>query len=130
MGSNHLYVFYNPKNPEPEDPNNPPPAEIDFEFAQKELAEHSGFSTEGLTAEQARVQEQVLEMLPMISEVNAVSEELNKYRHFELILLGAATQDDNETKVHGSKNSLKTPHKLFISNGRYVMSHNAPLALH
>ena len=52
-----------------------------------------------LNIKKARVQEQVLEMLPMISEVNAVSEELNKYRHFELILLGAATQDDNETKL-------------------------------
>ena len=125
MGSNHLYVFYNPKNPEPEDPNNPPPAEIDFEFAQKELAEHSGFSTEGLTAEQARVQEQVLEMLPMISEVNAVSEELNKYRHFELILLGAATQDDNETKVHGSKNSPENspPTRCWL----FINSSNTPI---
>merc|ERR1712235_5874 len=120
LGSNHLYVFYNPKNPEPEDPNNPPPAEIDFEFAQKELAEHSGFSTEGLTAEQARVQEQVLEMLPMISEVNAVSEELNKYRHFELILLGAATQDDNETKVVIQMKDLNTGNLWLWERGKFM----------
>ena len=52
LGSNHLYVFYNPKKPDPQDAENPPPEQIDWEFAQKELAEHSGFSTEGLTAEQ------------------------------------------------------------------------------
>ena len=61
---------------------------IDWDFAQRELAENSGFSSAGLNAEQARVQEHVLELLPMISEVNAVSEELNKYRLFELVLLG------------------------------------------
>ena len=120
LGSNHLYVFYNPKKPEPQDAENPPPENIDWEFAQKELAEHSGFSTEGLTAEQARVQERVLELLPMISEVNAVSDELNKYRHFELVLLGAATQDDNETKVVIQMKDLNTGNQWLWGRDKFV----------
>jgi len=120
LGSNHLYVFHNPTNPDPEDADKPPPDTIDWEFAQKELAEHSGFSTEGLSAEQARVQERVLELLPMISEVNAVSEELNKYRHFELVLLGAATQDDNETKVVIQMKDLNTGNLWLWERDKFV----------
>jgi len=42
--------------------------------------------------EQQIVQEQVLEILPMVSEVNAISEELDKYRSFEVVLLSAAAR--------------------------------------
>ena len=31
--------------------------------------------------DQQRAQEQVLELLPMVSEVNAISEELNKHKY-------------------------------------------------
>jgi len=47
-------------------------------------------------ADQQRAQEQVLELLPMISEVNAVSEELNKYRQFELVLISAGYQEEKD----------------------------------
>lgn len=42
LGSNHLYVFLNPLRPE----NTPDlPANISWEFAQKEIAHAQGFST-------------------------------------------------------------------------------------
>ena len=43
--------------------------------------------------EQQIAQEQVLEMLPMVTEVNAISEELNKHRVFEVVLISAAAQE-------------------------------------
>jgi len=43
------------------------------------------------------VQEQVLEILPMVSEVNAISEELEKYRSFEVVLLSAAARGNTTT---------------------------------
>lgn len=48
LGSNHLYVFVNPLNKKLADGV---PENIDWDFAQKELAENSGFSTlqSGLT---------------------------------------------------------------------------------
>merc|ERR1712212_1375911 len=58
--------------------------------------------------------------LPMISEVNAVSEELNKYRHFELVLLGAATQDDNETKVVIQMKDLNTGNLWLWERDKFV----------
>ena len=51
-------------------------------------------STKFLTvfSEQQLVQEQVIDLLPMVSEANAISEELNKYCQFEVVLISAAAQ--------------------------------------
>lgn len=38
------------------------------------------------STDQQRAQEQVLELLPMVSEVNAISEELNKHKYVKIIL--------------------------------------------
>ena len=71
FGSNHMYVFHNPKFPTTSDGS---PAEITWDFAQGEIAKAKGYSTgtEGLTRDQQRAQEQVLELLPLLGEVNAM----------------------------------------------------------
>ena len=46
--------------------------------------------------DQQIAQEQVLEILPMVSEVNAVSEELNKHKNFEVVLISAAAQEGGD----------------------------------
>ena len=43
--------------------------------------------------DQQIAQEQVLEILPMVSEVNAISEEINKQKSFEVVLISAAAQE-------------------------------------
>lgn len=43
-GSNHIYVFKNPKNPTAAEGT---PSSIDWEFAQKELAQAKGFTSIG-----------------------------------------------------------------------------------
>ncbi|OWF50134.1 Kinesin-like protein KLP6 [Mizuhopecten yessoensis] len=93
FGSNHMYVIMNPKRTDTADKNLP--NVIDWEFAQKEIAEIKGFATHslGLTKDQLIAQEQVLELLPMVSEVNAVSEELDKRKTFEVVLISAAAQE-------------------------------------
>ena len=52
------------------------PETVDWEFTNKEIAQAKGFSTSasgaGLSKEQAKAQEQVLELLPMVSEANAI----------------------------------------------------------
>ncbi|XP_067934246.1 kinesin-like protein KIF28 [Watersipora subatra] len=134
FGSNHLYVFINPKN---DDSADDLPKNITYEFAQKEIAQAKGFatgSTAGLTKEQQIVQEQVLEILPMVSEVNAISEELNKYRSFEVVLLSAAARgaansgsrgDDNTRVMVKMKNLLNSNTWLWergkFMNRRYIM---------
>ena len=47
------------------------------------------------------IQDQVLEMLPMVSETSAISEELNKYQTFDVVLMtvaGQGTTPGNGTK--------------------------------
>ncbi|XP_062501904.1 kinesin-like protein KIF28 isoform X2 [Corticium candelabrum] len=96
---NHMYVFMNPKNTSQVDEN--VPDEITWEFAQKEIAEAKGFQTKvstGLPRDQQIAQEQVIELLPLVSQVNAISEELNKHKAFEVIILSAAAQEGKGTK--------------------------------
>ncbi|XP_064640023.1 kinesin-like protein KIF28 isoform X2 [Lineus longissimus] len=96
FGSNHLYVF---KNPLKQDTGGADlPAEVDYEFAQKEIAQAKGFATgsgAGLSKEQQIAQEQILEILPMVTEVNAISEELDKHRTFEVVLISGAAQESS-----------------------------------
>jgi len=43
-------------------------------------------------------QEQVLDILPLVTEVNAISEELNKYQTFDVVLMTVAGHDGTTTK--------------------------------
>lgn len=54
-------------------------------------------------SEQQIAQEQILELLPMVTEVNAISEELDKQRTFEVVLLSAAAQEG----IYGSSKTAK-----------------------
>ena len=52
-------------------------------------------------ADRQIIQDQVLEILPMVSESNAISEELNKYQTFDVVLLtvsGQGTASGNGAK--------------------------------
>ena len=44
------------------------------------------------------MQEQVLDTLPLVSEMNAISEELNKYQKFDVVLMTVAGHDGTTTK--------------------------------
>ena len=53
--------------------------------------------------EQQQIQEEIIELLPAVTEVNAISDELNKHRLFEIILVPSIAFD-----VHSSKKSHAT----------------------
>lgn len=113
FGSNHMYVFMNPQKKG--EAASDLPSEITWEFAQKEIAQVKGFATgsAGLTKDQQIAQEQVLEILPMVSEVNAVSEELDKHKSFEVVLIAsAATEGTDLTNNQGTKVMVKMKNLL------------------
>lgn len=86
FGANHVYVYLNAVNENHEAKELP--LVITWEFAQKEIAKAKGYSLgNNLTTEQEELQEKILSLLPLLSEVNAISEELNKYRTFEIVLM-------------------------------------------
>ncbi|XP_076448715.1 kinesin-like protein KIF28 isoform X2 [Babylonia areolata] len=113
FGLNHLYVFVNPRKPQAPEGT---PQEITYEFAQKEIAQAKGFATgsgSALTREQQEVQEQILEILPMVSEVNAISEELDKHKSFEVVLISAAAQEgEGLGKAHDTQVMVKMKNLL------------------
>lgn len=122
FGSNHMYVYKNPQNPTVPEGT---PSSIDWEFAQKELAAAKGFSSfgsSGLSKDQQRAQDQILEMLPMINEVNAVSEELNKHKAFEIVLISGAAQEgtNKETKVMVKMKNLLNSNVWLWDRGKFI----------
>ncbi|CAH8618590.1 unnamed protein product [Schistosoma intercalatum] len=109
FGSHQLYIFHNPLSKEfaDESKSGMEPETIDWEFAQRELAQATGFeqfSNKPRKKEEAILQQQLLELLPMVNEVNAIADELNKQRTFEVILLPPTAQalkygESKRTKV-------------------------------
>lgn len=86
FGANHFYVFLNPNHQR--ETSSDIPSIITWEFAQKEIAQVKGYSLGNLlTIEQEQLQQKILNILPLLSEANAISEELNKYRVFEIVLM-------------------------------------------
>jgi len=122
FGSNHMYYFVNPLNQEKSDGT---PDKVDWDFAQKEIAQAKGFQTgfgAGLSKDQQKAQEQVLELLPLVSEVNAVSEELDKQKTFEIILVSSAAQEagGKETKVLVKMKNLLNDNVWLWERGKFM----------
>ncbi len=100
FGASHVYVYLNVLNEN--EASTDLPSVITWEFAQKEIAKAKGYSIgNNLTTEQQEIQEKILSLLPLLSEVNAISEELNKYRTFEIVLMPISSWDG--VAVKGSK---------------------------
>lgn len=139
-------MFLHPKKKEELSDSTPKDATIDWDFVQKEIAENSGFSGDttgrvnfdkmqnqiltklltnpfiGLSKDQARLQEQIMELLPQMAEVNAVSEELDKYRHFEPVIL-ASTGPENEhagTKLMVRVKNLQNDNVWLWERGKFI----------
>ncbi len=60
------------------------PQQVTYDFAQGEIASSSGFdmATEGKSKDDILLQEDLINMVPMVYEANAISEELNKKVEF------------------------------------------------
>eukprot|EP00118_Oscarella_pearsei_P011068 m.71435 g.71435 ORF g.71435 m.71435 type:complete len:1006 (+) comp35741_c0_seq3:25-3042(+) len=101
FGSNHMYVFKNPKKLSSQDPTVTEEM-VSWDFAQKEIAQARGFQAatgSDLSNGQQLAQEQIVELLPLVSEVNAISEEMNKHKSFEVIMLSAVAQESTLLKT-------------------------------
>eukprot|EP00794_Sanderia_malayensis_P019281 gene19281-21207_t len=122
FGSNHMFYFVNPLNAEKSEGT---PDRVDWDFAQKEIAQAKGFQTgfgAGLSKDQQMAQEQVLELLPLVSEVNAISEELDKQKAFEVILISGAALETagKETKVVVKMKNLLNDNVWLWERGKFT----------
>ncbi|KAM7539407.1 hypothetical protein Aperf_G00000055836 [Anoplocephala perfoliata] len=90
FGSYHLYVFH---TNDKESGNTP--VNIDWDFAQKELAKSEGidqFDKAMDENDRSTLQQQLVELLPMLQEVNSIAKEMGKQRTFEIVLLPGLLQ--------------------------------------
>ena len=102
LGTNSIFLFVNPTNKEMSPGS---PEQVDYEFAQEEIAKASGLFTEGGDAEEKERMSQILELFPMVAEVNAISEEMDKKMQYSVALVNdmmirsASTSDRTQVMV-------------------------------
>lgn len=86
FGTSQLFVF---KNPLDRDNIDSAWSNVTFELAQEEIASKAGYSfnSEDHSIEQALLNQELLELIPSVDEANAISEELEKMVHFDIILV-------------------------------------------
>ncbi|XP_071509131.1 kinesin-like protein KIF28 [Diadema antillarum] len=85
FGSNHLYVFQHPalKLAKPS-----AYGVVTYEMAQQEIAQKNGFDMSSKkSGEDLLLQEELVEMIPLVEEANAISEELDRKVKFEVIVM-------------------------------------------
>ncbi|XP_072173412.1 kinesin-like protein KIF28 [Diadema setosum] len=85
FGSNHLYVFQHPalKLATPS-----AYGVVTYEMAQQEIAQKNGFDMSSKkSGEDLLLQEELVEMIPLVEEANAISEELDRKVKFEVIVM-------------------------------------------
>ncbi|KAL3320977.1 hypothetical protein Ciccas_000337 [Cichlidogyrus casuarinus] len=89
FGSNYAFVFIDPKKKSDKDDF------VDWESLQDEIARNSGFKLDlslSTSAQEMAFREQLFQLMPMISEVNAIASELEKLKRFRLILIPPTAQ--------------------------------------
>lgn len=127
FGTTKYFVFVNPKE---RDSSKQPHTEITFEMAQEEIAKKSGFDIEGQnkSREDVLLQEDLLEMLPAVEEANSISEELDKKRKFDLMIVSPEARGElsGRTEVMVRMKDLETNHEWIwprqkFFNRKYVM---------
>ncbi|XP_064470383.1 kinesin-like protein KIF28P [Ornithodoros turicata] len=84
FGTSQLYLFVNPRHPQSQDRF----TEITYEMAQEEIAIKAGIKmNEDDSIESALLNHDLIQVVPRIDEANAMSEELDKGVHFQVLLL-------------------------------------------
>ncbi|ELT96154.1 hypothetical protein CAPTEDRAFT_129452, partial [Capitella teleta] len=98
FGSNNLFVFLHPVQANKLQKCGRIIQDITFEFAQNEIAKHSGLN---ISDENALLQEEVMSMHQMLQDVNAMAEDMQKDVRFSILLLSAEARglDRGSTEV-------------------------------
>eukprot|EP00041_Stephanoeca_diplocostata_P027948 m.780208 g.780208 ORF g.780208 m.780208 type:complete len:361 (-) comp23280_c2_seq18:723-1805(-) len=127
FGTNHLYVYCNP-TPSMEVLASLP-ATIEWEFAQNEIAKSKGFDmgSEDSRALSQQTREEVLEILPMTTVANAISQRLDRRRTFEVAILKGAVAglEDNESRLMVKMRNLDTNNRWMLPKDDFVARHFA-----
>ncbi|XP_073236742.1 kinesin-like protein KIF28P [Porites lutea] len=112
FGSSSLFVLHHPVELDLKKKQGVQLEEISYDLAQEEIAANSGFDMgkgSGQTKNDMLLQEDLVQMVPMISETNAMAEELDKKVKFEILLISPQARGlkEGRTEVKVKMKSLE-----------------------
>ncbi|KAK3595061.1 hypothetical protein CHS0354_043156 [Potamilus streckersoni] len=112
FGTTQYFVFVNPKERDSSKEKFP---EVTFESAQEELAKKSGFDVSGQnkSKDETLLQEDMLEIMPKIEQANSISDELEKNKRFDLLIVAPEARGElkGRTEVMVRVTDLNTKHE-------------------
>ncbi|EDO44751.1 predicted protein, partial [Nematostella vectensis] len=104
LGSSNLFVFHHPKEA---DNSKNKMEDFTYEMAQEEIARNSGIEVDeskgmrtgsGSRERTGRGEEDMVDLLPMVEQANAISMELDRKVAFEVVLMSAKARGESEGK--------------------------------
>lgn len=123
FGPNHLYVFHHPQDAAKRLKEGAPDETPTFDSANEEIAEKAGLVRhDGTSSEDVVLQEEVVQILPMVNEANAMSEELKKQVQFELALISPQARGlkDGRTEVMVKMTNPKTGNEWMWDRNKFI----------
>ncbi|KAL8576237.1 hypothetical protein ACOMHN_006160 [Nucella lapillus] len=124
FGSNHLYVFHHPQDEARKLKEGAPAKEPTYDEAQEEIIKQSGLVTDGggKSKEDLLLQEDLIELLPMVNEANAMSEELDKKVKYELALISPQARGlkEGRTEVMVKMRNLDNGNEFLLDRNKFI----------
>lgn len=126
FGTSHLYVFHHPGEMQSSSLKQ---ADITYEMAQEEIAKNAGLDVDDQESKEAMLlREDLADLMPMVNEANAISQELDKKVSFEVTVVSAKARglSEGRPEPYVVMKDLQTgveylwPKAKFI-NRKYVM---------
>lgn len=115
FGANHLFLFKAANGGSEKSP--------DYEEAQAEIMAAKGFSTDSHDSLHLNVdtREEVMELLPMVSEAIAIAEKLNKHRQYEIAVLSGpvAGLQIGECKTMVKVRNIDSNNRVMLTPGEF-----------
>ncbi|KAK7109967.1 hypothetical protein V1264_013913 [Littorina saxatilis] len=124
FGSNHLYVFHHPQDEAKKAKEGKPVKEPTYDEAQEEIVKQSGLVKDGgnKSKEDLLLQEDLIELLPMVNEANAMSEELDKKVKYELALISPQARGlkEGRTEVMVKMKNLENGNEFLLDRNKFI----------
>nr|XP_022300390.1 kinesin-like protein KIF28P isoform X2 [Crassostrea virginica] len=123
FGPNHLYVFHHPQDEAKNVKEGKVTETPTYDTAQEEIAKKAGFMDKaGKSEEDLILQEDVIQMLPMVNEADAMSAELDKKVKFELALVSPQARGlkGGKTEVMVKMRNLENGNEWLWDRNKFI----------
>ncbi|XP_046350118.2 kinesin-like protein KIF28P isoform X2 [Haliotis rufescens] len=127
FGSNHLYAFHHPHDESKQKEQGVQVEAPTYDSAQEEIMKHTGLfkdtsGGDGKSKEDLLLQEDLIQLLPMVNEANAMSEELDKKVKFEIALVSPQARglQHGRTEVNVKMRNLVNGNEWMFDRNNFI----------